>query len=170
MLLKAKANVNLQDNYDITPLYVAAMEGDGGLVQTLLDAGAKPKLGDESFVLPAMWAAEKLDPESFKLLLGEAKSFVGWYGDQWGRAAIHWATAAGRLDNVKACIEATPEKSKTKMVNIEDGGFRTPLEYAEEYKYEDISQFLTENGGMPGNKCRGNAIRCIICILCCGLG
>src|SRR5436190_12546644 len=43
LLLKARARVNVSDEYGTTPLWLACVNGNSGIVQALLKGGADPK-------------------------------------------------------------------------------------------------------------------------------
>jgi len=68
-LLRAGANVNTADRYGITPLNLAAVNGNAAIVGKLLDAGANPNARDLSGETILMAAARTGAPEAMKLLM-----------------------------------------------------------------------------------------------------
>jgi ankyrin repeat protein len=87
------ALANARDRQGSTPLHLAAFEGAGDVVTTLLDAGAEPSpLEPESQATPLHWAAEGGHVEVVRLLLARGAALE--LRDAWfGLTPLGWATA-----------------------------------------------------------------------------
>lgn len=107
LLIRAGANVNIRNNYGVSPLAVAARHGSANIVEQLMKAGADPndKLNyvnaDET---PLMHAARAGSVEAVRLLLlagAQVNARESWNG----QSALHWAAAEGHGAVVEALIE-----------------------------------------------------------------
>lgn len=71
ILLRAGADVNIGDRTNWTPLMHAAINGEGGMLKGLLDAGANPFLTNDDGYNALMYAAQKGSIECVHMLLAQ---------------------------------------------------------------------------------------------------
>ena len=82
-LLRAKANVNAENDYGSTPLHWAAYYGHAAVVAQLLQAKANPTAVNKYGYTPAKTAESRGHSDLAKLLQEAAKRIVT------GRCALH---------------------------------------------------------------------------------
>src|SRR5581483_3222293 len=105
LLLRAGADPGAATRYGITPLYLAALNGDGPIAERLLAAGA-----DANTALPAgetalMTAARTGSVPVIRALLAhgaDVNAREGWEG----QTALMWAAAENNAAAVKVLVEA----------------------------------------------------------------
>ena len=69
LLIQAGANVKFADRYGVTPIYLAASNGNAGMLKLLLDSGADANTVDPTGETTLMTAAKVGDLESVRVLL-----------------------------------------------------------------------------------------------------
>jgi ankyrin repeat protein len=106
LLIRAGANVNVKNNYGVSPLAVAAKHGNANLIGQLMKAGADPN-DPVNFVnageTPLMQSARAGSVEAVNLLLlagAKVNAREGWNG----QSALHWAAAEGESAAIEALI------------------------------------------------------------------
>lgn len=83
-LLRARANPNVQDKQDCTPLHRAAREGHGGMVKLLLSAGARVVATNKSSKTPLHLSQSRVVTEALVL----ARADIGAQ-DKHGNTPLH---------------------------------------------------------------------------------
>jgi ankyrin repeat protein len=107
LLIRAGANVNVRNNYGVSPLALASKQVNPHILDQLMKAGADPN--DEINYInanetPLMHAARAGNVEGVRLLLvagAKVNAREGWNG----QSAIQWAAAEGHSAVVEALIE-----------------------------------------------------------------
>jgi ankyrin repeat protein len=177
-LLRAGAKVDVRNNYGVSPLALAAKNGNARIIDLLMKAGADPNdkinflNADET---PLMHAARagSLDAVNMLLLAGaQVNAREGWNG----QTALHWAAAEGHGAVVEALIAGGadirhPSNARTTPfmfavrkgdmrsvqafldaganVNEKRTDFATPLLVAIINGHEDLVDLLLEKGADP---------------------
>lgn len=109
-LLADGVDPNEKNRYGVMPLSVACANGNGILVEALLDAGADPNAalpGGESVL---MTAARTGKPEVVEALLAKGAKVDAT--EQKGQTALIWATAEGHTEVVRLLIKAGADPEK----------------------------------------------------------
>ncbi len=117
-LIRAGANLNAANRYGQTPLSLAAIDGNGPLLEKLLQAGADPSAAEHA--LPegqtlAMLAARTGSVEALTALASHHAIDVNAREQRDETTALMWAALAGRADAARYLLKlgADPElKSK----------------------------------------------------------
>jgi len=143
-LIVRGANVNVCDNYGITPLSRSAYRGNAEMAQILLEAGAEVNSSCEDGV-SALWRAVIEGHNDFAAVLLEHGVNVDVRDEHYDRTELHWAAIKGNKDMVELLL------AKGADVKATDNNGRTPLSYALRYCYPDVVEVLTATGGTPGD-------------------
>ena len=100
--IKAGADVNAQDEYDMTPLMYAAWNNQNPeIIKLLLGAGANVNAKDKNGKTPLMWAAEdNQNPEIIKILIDAGAD--GKARDNKGKTAFDYAEANKHIKGTEA--------------------------------------------------------------------
>ena len=105
-LIRAGATVNIRNNYGVSPLALAAKQGNAAIVDLLMKAGADPNdpinyiNADET---PLLHAARAGSVDAVNMLLwagARVNAREGWNG----QSPLHWAAAEGHGAVVEALI------------------------------------------------------------------
>lgn len=131
----ARAQVNLVDSRDRTPLHWAAIRGDASAVENLLLAGANPNFQSRGKDTPLHLAALSQNPRVFELLIkagADVRSVSSW-----GEAPLN--SACNRRD-VVACVELLVKNGAD--VDHRDRRGDTPLSFAATRNNVQIGSFL----------------------------
>ena len=91
-LIRAGANVNAANRYEMTPLALAAVNGDAAIITALLDAGADPNFARADGETVLMAAARTGRPEAVKALLARGAR-VDAAEKALGQTALMWAAS-----------------------------------------------------------------------------
>lgn len=122
MLIRAGATVDVSNDLDATPLSIAAENGSGGIVETLLKAGADANRRTNG-VPPLMLASNAGSVDAVRALL-QHKADVNATEPIGDQTALMWAIVEGHPDVARVLIEHGADvHARTK------GGF-TPLMFA----------------------------------------
>ena len=149
LLLRAGASANAANRYGVTPLSLAARNGDAGLIRRLLAAGATVKAADAA--LPErqtllMLAAPTGDVASVTALLA-AGSDPNARESRTGTTALVWAAAGNRGDAVRALVAGGADPNVLSTVtaypHTQSGVLLTGLEEGVTY----VGQTVLPKGG-----------------------
>ena len=129
-LIALGANVDWRDeeNYNFTPLHVAAEYGSVELARILIDAGANVNVQNEWDSTPLHVAASRGKVEISRMLIGagadvDAQDEVGW-------TPLHWAAWNGEIESVRMLIDAGARKD----IHNNKGRLPYELTYNQELK------------------------------------
>src|SRR5262245_8324880 len=103
-LITAHANVKAADRYGITPLNLAAVNGNAVIMKKLLEAGADPNAVDLTGETVLMTAARTGSPEAIKLLLDRGAN-ANAVDPEFEQTALMLAVRENHPAAVKALIE-----------------------------------------------------------------
>ena len=103
-LIRTGANAKAADRYGITPLYLAAVNGNAAIIKTLLDAGADPNATDLTGETILMTAARTGIPEALRLLIDRGAN-VNATDPEFQQTALMLAVRENHPDAVKVLIE-----------------------------------------------------------------
>jgi ankyrin len=103
-LIRAGAKANVADRYGITPLLLAALNGNAAIVKKLLDAGADPNAVDSTGETILMTAARTGKAEALKLLIDRGAN-VNAIDPEYEQTALMLAVRENHTDAVKVLIE-----------------------------------------------------------------
>jgi ankyrin repeat protein len=131
-LIVLGANLDWQgeENYNYTPLHVAAWFGRVEIVRMLIDAGADVNLQDTDGWAPLHWAAMRGQVEIARMLIGAGADKD--VQDKWDQTPLHNATRNGDVEIVKMLIAVGARK------DIEDKWGRIPYDLAETEEMKTI--------------------------------
>jgi ankyrin repeat protein len=107
-LIRAGVDVNAANRYGVTPLSLAAGNGNAGLLDVLIKAGASPKTADASLRegrTLLMLAARTGSAEAVKLLVAQGGA-VNAAESRTGTTALMWAASENRAGAVRALVTA----------------------------------------------------------------
>src|SRR5262245_31522868 len=126
LLIRAGADVNLANDYGVTPLAVACQNGSAtsaAVIEKLLKAGANPNAALPSGETVLMTASFAGNADAVKALLaGDAN--VNARETAKGQTALMWAASEGHRDVVRALLDDRAD------VNARSKGEFTPLLFA----------------------------------------
>jgi ankyrin repeat protein len=122
LLIRAGANVSAANRAGATPLDLAAVNGNGAMIEKLIKAGADPnapltKYGDTAL----MMAARTGKPDAIKVLLDNGAQINAT--ETWGgTTALMWAVSESHPDAVKMLIDRGANvNARSKIVPAEGG-------------------------------------------------
>jgi uncharacterized protein len=104
LLLRARADANIANNYGIRPLGLACLSGSVELVERLLAGGADPNEPDGTGATPLMACARAGSAPSVKALLAYGADPLAIETSR-GQNALMWAAAEGHTAVVKTLLE-----------------------------------------------------------------
>lgn len=137
-LIKAKADVDLQNEYGSTALVFASEEGHVEIVKMLIEAGANVNAQNKYGTTALIWASEKGYSEIVSSLI-RAKAEINLEEDDKDTALIR-AVIQGHTKVVKLLIQAGAN------VNVKNKDNKTALFYAKEKDYSEIINLLRNAG------------------------
>ena len=163
LLVTSNANVDAENDYGATPLWVACANRHTAIVERLLDAGANPNSGLRSVETVLMRCAHTGDPEAVRALLTHGAS-VDAKEPSKGQTALMWAVANRHPEVTRTLLEygaavdtrtstvqqyrGTGERSTTSpagAIYFDAGGF-TPLLFAARHGAVDSARLLLDAG------------------------
>lgn len=116
MLVKAGANVKATTRLqDLTPLVMAAKEGNAAVIRVLISAGAESDGPNGTGTTPLMFASAAGNPEAVKALLDHGAN-ANAREKTWGETPLMFAAAFGRVDAVKELLAGGADASVTTRV------------------------------------------------------
>jgi ankyrin repeat protein len=104
LLLRAGAKPNVANRYGVTPLSLAAVNGNPVMLETLLKAGADVKQPLPMGETVIMRAARTGSPEALKVLVAHGAD-VNKAEDSLGETALMWAAAENNAQAVAMLLE-----------------------------------------------------------------
>lgn len=137
-MLENGANPDEVDHTLLTPLHIAAQNGQTKCAALLLDHGGKLDSMDETEKTPLMFASENGYVEMANLLIQKGADLHAF--DQQGRTCIHWASLSGHLPVVSLLI------ANDVLLYQKDVTGRTALHLAVCFSKLDVISFLVKNG------------------------
>ncbi len=153
-LLRAGAT-NSANRYGVTPLELAAVNGNPRVIEALLQAGADAKAATAEGETMLMTASRTGNVEAMRVLLAhgaDPNAFEKWYGE----TALIWAAAENHAPAVRLLLEggAKVDLASKKMVfprkvggqTTLPVGAMTPLMYAARQGTLDAARALVEGG------------------------
>jgi ankyrin repeat protein len=128
-LLSAGAAVNVANDLAITPLHLAAANGNGAIVKALLDKGANADATSETGVTPLMEAARSGNVASVHALLARGANVNASERDR-HQTALMWAVARRHATVVKLLLQHRADvhartRTRPLMVMLDQGPRRT---------------------------------------------
>ena len=105
MLLRAGAKAAATDRYGVTPLYLASLNGNAGMIRRLLDAGVDPNAADPGGETALMTAARTGAPAALRALL-ERGATVDAREPEFGQTALMIAVREDQHDAIDILLEA----------------------------------------------------------------
>lgn len=135
-------DVNVKDSEGKTALMYASETGNFEMVKLLLNMNADVNMKDSTGYNALMEAIEALNINIVALLIDKGVN-VNEYSTRIYPTALHLAVTTGRYDIVEMLVYAGAD------VNSKDKNGSTPLMFAVEYGYKDISHLLIDNGAQP---------------------
>ena len=137
-LLAAGADVNRTNRYDETPLSLACVNGNSGIVEDLLELGAYPNL-HAAGEPPLLTCARSGSIETVKLLLRHGANPN--VTDAWkGQTALMWAAAEDHVTVVETLVAHGAD------VNLASTAGETPLLFAVQLGHDDTMRTLLAAG------------------------
>ncbi|CAE8605668.1 unnamed protein product, partial [Polarella glacialis] len=137
LLLKAGANVNLQDAKGVTVLHVAVFEGHPQIVKLLLDADADTNIKDRHGQTPLFFAPTR----TICQLLMDRQADVNVVNTK-KQSPLHLAAHAGLNDAVAFLVDTM----STTILDVKDQHGHTPLFYAAHSKVKSTVGLLQLKG------------------------
>jgi ankyrin repeat protein len=142
LLIGAGAKVNVANDLEITPLALAAANGNEAIVERLLKAGAFPDAASEAGVTPLMQAARTGNPGAVRSLV-EHEANVNAKENDRQQTPLMWAASQGHAAAVKILLDHGADvKAKTRVRNMTIVDSSAPR-----IKASKDGAKLTESGG-----------------------
>jgi ankyrin repeat protein len=104
-LLRAGAKAAATDRYGVTPIYLASVNGNAGMIRRLLDAGVDPNAADPGGETALMTAARTGAPAALRMLL-ERGATVDAREPEFGQTALMIAVRENHDAAVQILLEA----------------------------------------------------------------
>jgi len=143
--LAAGADVNAKGDAGMTPLNVAALEGQKEIVELLIANGADVNTKNSVGGTPLHQAAVADRNEVAELLITEGAD-VNAKDDWYGRTPLQFAAEGGNKEIVELLI------AKGADVNAKDKNGKTPLDLAIMWKRTETADLLRKHGGKTGEE------------------
>jgi ankyrin repeat protein len=161
VLIKARADVTLKNQFGTSALTEAAIIGSAPVVDALLKAGADPNIRNPEGETPLMAAARSGHVEAARRLL-EAHADINAKEDWGGQSALMWAAAQSQAEmvrflashgadvNARGVIRQWERKviTEPRPKDMNKGGF-TPLLYAAREGCVECARHLIAAGADP---------------------
>jgi len=150
MLIYAGANVKATTRLGAyTPLFMASQLGHAGVVDSLLKAGADPRITTTGGTTPLMAAAASGNADAVKLLLDRG-SDVNAKESARGQTALMFAAAANRVDAMHVLIAGGADvRATTKVIDLRG------QTNAEEEAFLQIQRGQRQGGAGRGGRAGG---------------
>ncbi len=125
MLIRAGAKVNAASRYGMTPIILAAQNGDPVVLAALLKAGANPNSALPEGQTALMTAARTGNVDSIRLLAETGAKVDA--KEQWqGQTALMWAASQNNAAAVKKLIELGADKNeRSKLLSFPEFKWET---------------------------------------------
>lgn len=112
LLIKAGARVDAANAYKMTPLALAAVNGNATIIERLLSAGANPNTPIANGETPLMTVARSDNPDAVRVLLAHG-AHVNARETFRGQTPLMWAAARGNTAVVKSLLGAGTDVNAT---------------------------------------------------------
>jgi uncharacterized protein len=148
-LIRAGADVNAVNRYGVTPLSLAAGNGNARLLEALITSGANPKTADASLHdgrTLLMLAARTGSADAVKLLATHGGS-VNAVESRTGTTALMWAASENRADAVRALVAAGADVNARSKVTAYPHTPPGVIGDALEEGYSYVGQTVLPRGG-----------------------
>jgi len=148
-LIRAGADVNARNRYGVTPLSLAAGDGNGLVVDLLLKSGASPKTADAALTegrTVLMLAARTGNAGAIKQLVS-AGADVNAAETRTGSTALMWAALENRAEAVRALVAAGASVNATSRVTAYPHTPPGVIGDALEEGYSYVGQTVLPRGG-----------------------
>src|SRR4029078_3715617 len=99
----AGAGAGAQNRYGVTPLHLAAINGNAAMLERLIKAGAEPNMAGADGETPLMTVARGGHVDAAEALLkhgAEIDARETWHG----QTALMWASAQGHIEMIRALV------------------------------------------------------------------
>ena len=149
-LVAAGADINHDDHYDGSIVYLAATQGRANALRFLLDKGAA--IADQRHGLAFMMVTvvEKNHIEVARMLLA-AKPELAEAPDLYGNTPLHVAASKAHEEMARLLLDGRPALAK-----IANSQGETPLHAAAVAGHADMVALLLDNGAEPGARTKEN--------------
>lgn len=137
-ILEAKANPNVIDTNDLSPLHKVAGQAEIKIIQMLIEAGANLNARDHHGDTPLHQAITWEKVDIAEILINSSADLNA--RDQFDRTPLHVAIERGRVDITQTLIQAGAN------LNAKDVRDRTPLHQAVLWSRADIAEILVNAG------------------------
>jgi len=138
-LIKNNINIDIQNNYGVTPLFNACFYEHVKIIKLLLGNDVKKTINiqDKYGRTPLLYVCydnNETSIETVRLLLDNKEQKSVNTKDEHGRTPLIWACFNGNIEIVKLLLDDKEQKS----VNTKDKNGDTPLSFAKQYNYQEI--------------------------------
>ncbi|XP_055307945.1 poly [ADP-ribose] polymerase tankyrase-like [Sitodiplosis mosellana] len=133
-LINEGANVNIGNEFKVTPLHYAAENGDIDVAEELINNGADVNIGNNLQITPLHYAAMDGHMEVVKLFIRKGAKVN--YGNHFHMTALHYAAMNGHKDIAEYLI------AKGADVHLQDALKRTPFQFAVQYGHKELAHYL----------------------------
>ena len=126
LLVGAGAQVDVQNDYGVTPLTLGCVNGDTNIIESLLKAGGDPNLAQGNGETPLMTCARSGDMQAVKLLLASGAQVDAREMSN-GQTALMWAAAHGHPSVMQVLLENGADiHARTRVTSLRISRGRDP--------------------------------------------
>nr|XP_045615776.1 transient receptor potential cation channel subfamily A member 1 homolog [Procambarus clarkii] len=146
-------NINKQDKNNRTPLHLAAISGHEGIVELLINKGAKTRMKDNEKFLPLHYAAQAGYKACCEILISNAKKKVD--GKDHAKSQLDVKNKDGRTPFMLSVMRGHYDCCRILIgsdINVADKDEKTAMHYAASSGYYKTLEFLLEKDANPSLK------------------
>jgi len=144
-LVERGVNINWVTSSGYNALHVAVLYGHEEIAKFLISKGARINYGKYSHGLTPLHSAIERDYSGIALMLIENGADVNRVRHKFGWTPMH---QAARVPGMEEVVKALFENGAD--INPKDNEGKTPLDWAVEFKNNDMVNFLSKNGAKAG--------------------